>query len=445
MIQVERLTKTYGKQTVLSNVGFHVKEGEAFALLGSNGAGKTTTIRILLGLAKASAGTVLMKTRDIGYQQETPAFPPYLSGAEVQKAFDAGAYGLSTGMIYPPCVYADTNEFIELCRVVAENDGIFVVHQRSEADDILNSMDEVLTIGRESGCRIHFSHFKCCGKNNWDKVPEMMKKLDAAREEGMHVSFDQYPYVAGSTMMSVILPPWVHDGGTEKVIERLGNEDLRRKMKQDIENGLPGWDNFIDFAGLDGIFITFVKNQESEKYVGMSIQELGEATGKDPLDAIFDLIRDEENIVGLVDFYGTEGHVKEFLQRPEQNVCTDGIIGSKPHPRLYGAFTRVLGKYVRDEGVLRFEEAIHKMTGKLAEVLGLKKRGLLKEGYAADVLVIDPELVRDKGEYTDPNHLSEGIDYSIVNGVVIINDGKAVEERAGQVLRYRGREENTAQ
>lgn len=188
-----------------------------------------------------------------------------------------------------------------------------------------------------------------------------------------------------------------------------------------------------------------MKNQESEKYVGMSIQELGEATRKDPLDAIFDLIRDEENIVGLVDFYGTEGHVKEFLQRPEQNVCTDGIIGSKPHPRLYGAFTRVLGKYVRDEGVLCFEEAIHKMTGKPAEVLGLKKRGLLKEGYAADVLVIDPELVRDKGEYTDPNHLSEGIDYSIVNGVVIINDGKAVEERAGQVLRYTGREENTAQ
>ncbi len=355
---------------------------------------------------------------------------------QLQEAFDAGAFGMSTGMIYPPCCYADIEEFIELGRVIKKNGGVFVTHQRSEADSILDSMDEILTIGRESGCRVHFSHFKCCGVKNWDKVPKVLEKLDKAKEEGMTVSFDQYPYVAGSTMMSVILPPWAHDGGTEKLLERLHDKDLRERMKQDIHNGIPGWDNFVDFAGLDGIFITFVKHPEAEKYVGMSLIELGEATGKEPLDAIFDLIRDEENIVGLVDFYGTEDHVKLFMSRPEQNVCTDGIIGTKPHPRLYGAFARVLGKYTRDEKLFPVETAVRKMTGKSADMLGLTDRGYLKDGYAADILVINPNTIRDKGDYTDPKQLAEGIEYSIVNGKILIDQGKATPQRAGRVLRF---------
>jgi len=286
---------------------------------------------------------------------------------------------------------------------------------------------------------VHFSHFKCCGKKNWDKVPKVLEKIDDAHAEGMIVSFDQYPYVAGSTMMSVILPPWVHDGGTEKLIERLYDDELRAKMKEDIWNGIPGWDNFVDFAGLEGIFITFVKYPESEKYVGMNLVELGEATGKEPLDAIFDLIRDEENIVGLVDFYGTEEHVKLFMSRPEQNVCTDGIIGTKPHPRLYGTFPRVLGKYTRDEGLFPIETAIYKMTGKAAEVLGLKDRGYLKDGLAADVLVIDPETVIDVGDYTEPKQFARGIRFSIVNGKIIIDEGESTPQKAGKVLRYTGR------
>ncbi|NLY19840.1 MAG: D-aminoacylase [Tissierellia bacterium] len=358
---------------------------------------------------------------------------------ELRKAIDEGAFGMSTGMIYPPCVYADIDEFIELGKVLKDTDTIFVTHQRSEADSMLESMDEILEISRQSGCRAHFSHFKICGKNNWDKIPAILEKLDNAKEEGIIVSLDQYPYVAGSTMMSVILPPWVHDGGTEKLIERLSDNELREKMKEDIANGIPGWDNFIDFAGLEGIFITFVKNPESEKYVGMNLVELGEATGKDPYDAIFDLIRDEENIVGLVDFYGTEEHVKTFMAREEQNVCTDGIIGTKPHPRLYGAFVRVLGKYCRDEKLFPVETAIRKMTGKPADTIGLLDRGYLKDGYAADVLVIDFDNVIDVGDYTDPKQLAKGIDYSIVNGKILIDDGKQTPQKAGKVLRYQGR------
>jgi len=355
----------------------------------------------------------------------------------LSKAMDEGAFGMSTGMIYPPCVYAEIDEFIELGKVLHDTGGIFVTHQRSEADDILNSMEEILTIGKKSGCKVHFSHFKVCGKNNWDKFPKVLNRLDKAKEDGMIVSFDQYPYVAGSTMMSVILPPWVHDGGTDKLLERLKDNDLREKMKEDIANGIPGWDNFVDFAGLEGIFVTFVGSEKNEDVVGKSLIEVGEIKGKEPLDAIFDVILEEENIVGLVDFYGTEEHVKLIMSRPEHNVCTDGIMGGKPHPRLYGAFPRILGKYVREENTFSLETAIHKMTGKSAEVLGLNDRGYLREGLAADIVVFDPETVIDTADYTDPIQYPIGIDYVLVNGKILVNEGTPQPQKAGKVLRFK--------
>ena len=355
------------------------------------------------------------------------------------KAIDEGAFGMSTGMIYPPCCYAEIEEFIELGKVLQEKGGVFVTHQRSEADSILDSMEEILTIGKESGCKVHFSHFKVCGKKNWDKFPKVLARLDKAKEDGMIVSFDQYPYVAGSTMMSVILPPWVHDGGTNKLIERLKDQKLREKMKEDIANGIPGWDNFVEFAGLEGIFVTFVGSEKNQDVVGKNLIEVGEIKGKDPLDAIFDVIMEEENIVGLVDFYGTEEHVKLIMSRPEQNVCTDGIMGGKPHPRLYGAFPRVLAKYVREEKAFTLETAIHKMTGKSAQVLGLTDRGILKEGLAADIVIFDSEKIQDTANFTNPIQYPLGIDYVLVNGKVLINKGKPQPQKAGKVLRFKKR------
>lgn len=352
---------------------------------------------------------------------------------------DEGAFGMSTGMIYPPCMYAEIDEFIELGKVLSDKGALFVTHQRSEADYILDSMDEILTISKESGCRVHFSHFKVCGKNNWDTFPKVLEKLDKAEDDGMIVSFDQYPYVAGSTMMSVILPPWVHDGGTDKLLERLKDKVLREKMKEDIVNGIPGWDNFVDFAGLEGIFVTFVVTEKNKHLVGKNLIEVGLATGKEPLEAIFDVILEEEAVVGLVDFYGTEEHVKLIMSRKEQNVCTDGIMGGKPHPRLYGTFPRVLGKYTRDEKVFSLETAIYKMTGKSAEVLGLKDRGLLKESYAADIVVFDPDKIMDTGDYTDPIQYPIGIDYVFVNGKLLIDQGEPRPQKAGYVLKYNAR------
>ena len=355
----------------------------------------------------------------------------------LRRELEAGALGMSTGLIYTPCAYAETEEIIFLSKIVAEYDGVFAVHQRSEADSILDSMEEVIRIGRESGVKVHFSHMKIAGIKNRDKIARVLELLDKAKVEGIRISFDQYPYIAGSTMLGVILPPWVHDGGTDKLIERLKDQNLRRKIKNDIENGIPGWDNFVDFAGLDQIFITSVKTRENIDLVGKNLVEIGQMRAKDPYEAVFDLLLEEKNVVGMMDFYGLEEHVVSLMKRPEQNVCTDGLSGGKPHPRLYGSFPRILGKYVREEKVLTLEEAVRKMTGKPAEVFGLRERGtLLQENYA-DVVLFNSETVKDNGNYVEPEQYPTGIDYVFINGQLVIDKGKHTGVRAGTVLRKR--------
>lgn len=356
-----------------------------------------------------------------------------------RREMEAGAMGLSTGLIYIPCAYGESRELIEMCKVVAEYDGVFVIHQRSEADTILDSMREVIEIGRQSGVKVHWSHFKVCGKQNWDKIDAVLALLDEAKAEGITVSFDQYPYVAGSTMMGAILPPWVHDGGTDKAVARLADPELRKKMVSDMENGIPGWDNFVDFAGFENIYVTSVKTEENADAVGLSIVELAKKRGTDPYTAAFDLLLQEENAVGMVDFYGTEEHVRRFMRRPEMNVCTDGLLcPGKPHPRLYGSFARVLGRYARKEGVLTLEEAVRKMTGKAAQVLSLKDRGLIREGMHADITVFDAATILDKGTFTDPIQFPDGIAYVIVNGEVAVDHGAHTGALNGRVIR-RGR------
>ncbi|MGI6587458.1 MAG: N-acyl-D-amino-acid deacylase family protein [Peptococcia bacterium] len=352
-----------------------------------------------------------------------------------RREMEAGAFGLSTGLIYIPCAYSDSHEIIEMCKVVAEYDGLFVIHQRSEADTILDSMEEVIKIGRESGVRVHFSHFKVCGKKNWDKIDRVIELLEKAQQEGISVSFDQYPYVAGSTMLSVILPPWAHDGGSDQLLERLADPEARRKMIYDIEHGIHGWDNFVDFAGLDQIFITSVKTEKNMDAVGLSLVQLGELRHKDPYQATFDLLYEEKNAVGMVDFYGTEEHVRLFMKRPEMNVCTDGLLGGKPHPRVFGAFPRVLGKYVREDKALKLEEAVYKMTSKPAHTFRIKERGLLKEGNFADITIFNAQTIIDKGTFTDPIQYPEGIEYVFINGELIVEKGQHTGKLKGRVLR----------
>ncbi|MGL4392487.1 MAG: amidohydrolase family protein, partial [Fusobacteriaceae bacterium] len=353
-----------------------------------------------------------------------------------RREMEAGAFGLSTGLIYIPCAYAETKELIEMCKVVAEYDGALVIHQRSEADTILESMNEVIEIGKKSGVRIHFSHFKVCGKNNWKFLDQVMELLEQAQKDGVKVSCDQYPYPSGSTMLGVVLPPWAHAGGTNKLMERLKNTADRAKIKEDIKNGIPGWDNFMEFAGLEHIFVTSVKNPKNYDAVGKSLIELGDMKQKDPIDATLDLLLEEENAVGMLNFYGHEDHVIRILKRPETNVCTDALLApGKPHPRAYGSFPRVIARYVRENPVLKIEEAVYKMTKKAAEAMRLKNRGELKVGNYADITIFDLETIKDTANYLDPIKFPDGILYVIVNGTPIIDNKEFKEVAPGHVIR----------
>ncbi|HBF0342366.1 TPA: D-aminoacylase [Clostridioides difficile] len=352
-----------------------------------------------------------------------------------ERELKAGARGLSTGLIYIPCAYSLTEEIIEMCKVVAKYDGVFVVHQRSEADTILTSMEEIIEIGKQSGVKVHFSHFKVCGKVNWKYIPQVIELLEKAEKEGIRVSFDQYPYAAGSTMLGVVLPPWAHSGGTDKLIERLSDENERAKMKKDIANGIEGWDNFIEFAGIDQIFVTSVKTEKNKDTIGKSLLEIGKMRGKDPLDATFDLLKEEENAVGMVDFYGLEEHIIGFMKRDEQNVCTDGLLAGKPHPRAYGSFPKILGRYVRELNVLTIEEAVYKMTKKAATSFSIKDRGELKEGYFADIVIFDKDTVSGCDDFINSMQYPTGIDYVIINGNCVVEEGKYNKIKAGKVLK----------
>ncbi|WP_131043261.1 N-acyl-D-amino-acid deacylase family protein [Clostridioides difficile] len=352
-----------------------------------------------------------------------------------ERELKAGAIGLSTGLIYIPCAYSLTEEIIEMCKVVAKYDGVFVVHQRSEADTILTSMEEIIEIGKQSGVKVHFSHFKVCGKANWKYIPQVIELLEKAEKEGVRVSFDQYPYAAGSTMLGVVLPPWAHSGGTDKLIERLSDENERAKMKKDIANGIEGWDNFIEFAGIDQIFVTSVKTEKNKDTIGKSLLEIGKMRGKDPLDATFDLLKEEENAVGMVDFYGLEEHIIGFMKRDEQNVCTDGLLAGKPHPRAYGSFPKILGRYVRELNVLTIEEAVYKMTKKAATSFSIKDRGELKEGYFADIVIFDKDTVSGCDDFINSMQYPTGIDYVIINGNCVVEEGKYNKIKAGKVLK----------
>ncbi|TCT16735.1 N-acyl-D-amino-acid deacylase [Natranaerovirga pectinivora] len=353
----------------------------------------------------------------------------------LQREMDSGAIGFSSGLIYIPCAYGDIEELIELNKIVAKNDGVFVVHQRSEANTILDSMEEIIEIGRQSRVKIHFSHFKICGKNNWNKMDKVLKIIDDAKKEGIFISFDQYPYTAGSTMLSVILPPWAHSGGTNKLLGRLIDNTIRKQLIKDILETNCDWDNFVEFAGLDGIYITSVKTEKNKSLIGKNLKEIGLIKNKDPLEAAFDLLVEEENGVGMIDYYGSEEHITKLLKRPEQNVCTDGLLGGKPHPRAYGAFPRVIGKYVMEEKVLRLEDAICKMTSKPAEVFKLEKRGKILSGYYADLVIFEKSEFRDIGTYTEPDRYPKGLKLVMVNGNIVLEGNTEFRVISGHCIK----------
>lgn len=274
------------------------------------------------------------------------------------------------------------------------------------------------------------------GRKNEPLRYEAFRLIEELQTEGYEISFDQYPYGAGSTMLAACIPPWAHAGGTDKLLERMRDPVERARIKSDILNNDTVWDNHIEFCTPEGIVVSDVTKDENKKYLGKNIVEIGEMMGVDYVDAMLDLLLDENNIVGMIEHYGTEECIIAIMKRPEMNACTDGLLGGKPHPRVYGAFPRILGKYSRDDGLFPLETAIYKMTRKPAEAMRIADRGVLAPGRKADIVVFDPDTVKDLATYENPRQYSVGIEHVFVNGIKVVEGDKLFEDAAsGQVVR----------
>ena len=352
------------------------------------------------------------------------------------RAMEEGALGLSTGLIYPPCCYADTDELVALCKEVARRGGVFVVHMRSESDHILEAVDEMIDVGRRSGVHVHLSHFKIAGRDNWGRAAAMLTRVRAAQAEGVRLTADQYPYVAGSTMFGAILPPWAHDGGSEATLQRLASADERARMRAAMERPGPNdWDSFWQWTGPEGIVIADVPSGRRPEVMGKTVAAAAAAAGRDPIDFAFDLLASERMGVSMISFSQSEAVVARVMREPYVNVCTDGLLGGRPHPRAYGTYPRILGRYVRAEGVLTLEEAVRKMTSQAADAMHLPDRGRLVVGAVGDVVVFDAARVIDRATFEEPRQAPQGITHVVVAGEPVVADGQPTGARPGRAVR----------
>ena len=370
----------------------------------------------------------------------------------VAQAMEDGAVGLSTSLVYAPAFYAKTEELIELAKVAARFGGVYATHMRNESNSIMPALDEAIRIGTEANIPVEIFHLKMAGKPNWGKMRDVIARIEAARARGLDITADQYPYVAGATSLGASVPPWAHEGGTAKFVERLKDPKTREKLKQEMRAPSSSWENFyLGAGGGEGILISSVLNRELAKYEGKRLNEvarmMGPSDGKrGEIDAMFDLLIADNAQTGMIVFLMSEDDVKLALRQPWVSVGVDhGAVAlagplaeGKAHPRGYGSFPRILGRYVRDEGVVSLEEAIRKMTSLAANRVHLVERGLLKPGFFADIVVFDPQQIRDLATFEDPNRLSIGMRHVVVNGGLVMFEGKQTNARPGRPLRGPG-------
>ena len=363
----------------------------------------------------------------------------------VRQSMREGAIGLSTGLIYPPCCFADTTELIELCRTVADLDGTFVAHIRSESDYLEDAIAEMIEIGRHSGVRVHISHFKAAGRENWRVIDNVLEMVRTARANGIGVTADQYPYVAGSTMLGAILPPWAHAGGVEATLERLSSVDERARIKAALlDRSRSEWDNFWKWSGPEGIVISDVASGTHPEYVGKSLLEaagirdrIDQGGENEAAEFALDLLVEARLGVGMISFSQSEEVLKKILLEPYVNICTDGLLGGKPHPRAYGSYPRILGRYVREQRLLTLEEGVHRMSGVAAASFRFGDIGRVAVGSKANLVVFDPETVIDQATFTDPVQFPLGIEYVFVGGEEIIAHGTQNKQGRGEAIRMK--------
>ena len=364
----------------------------------------------------------------------------------VRQAMREGAVGVSTSLEYAPAPYAKAEELIALASEASKFGGVYATHMRDESDGILPAIDEALRIGREAHIPVEIWHLKVAGKANWGRMPEVVAKINAARAQGMDVTADTYAYTAWFNSFSAFIPPWAHDGGDAKLVERLKDPAMRARMRKDMTTPSADWDNeWHEIPGPESILIGVVHNSRLLPLQGKTLAEVAKMQSKDPMNALFDLLIDD--VIAEVAVFGmSEPDVTLALQQPWVAVDNDssgaspeGILGQEhPHPRAYGTFPRVLRKYVREEKRLTLEDAIRKFSALPAQRMRLTDRGVLKAGMWADVVVFDPATVRDLATFENPNQLSQGMEYVLVNGVPVIDQGKQTGALPGKVLRGAG-------
>ena len=363
--------------------------------------------------------------------------------ALVRQGMEDGAMGLSTALEYAPAPYAKTDELIALASEAAKYGGIYATHMRSEGDAIMESLEETARIGREAKIPVEIWHLKVAGKANWGRMPDVVKFIDNARASGLDISANTYAYTAWSNTFSAFIPPWAHDGGEAKLVERLKDPALRERIKREMDEPTKSWDNeWQEIPGPEAILIAAVHNPKLLPLQGKTVAEIAKMWNKDPKDTIFDILIQDDAYTYVCVFGMQESDVALALKQPWVSIVNDsegtspeGILGQEhPHPRAYGTFPRILRKYVREEKLLTLPDAIRKFSALPAQKMGLTDRGVLRQGMWADVVVFDPETIHDVATYDNPNQLSVGMDFVLVNGVPVIADGKMTGARPGKVL-----------
>ena len=380
----------------------------------------------------------------IGFEERDPTLRELdAMRAMVAEAMKAGAVGMSSGLIYPPGVFSKTRELIELTRVVAKYGGVYFSHIRGEGGTLINAVKEAIKIGETAGTPVHVSHHKAAGRRAWGKTKETLRLMESARSRGVDVTYDQYPYTAGMTSLATLLPPWVHEGGMDKLLERLGNDETWMKIRRELETGTPDRESMLNEAGWKRIIVSSVRSESLKRLEGKSMVEIAKLLGKrDEFAALRDLLLKERGEVTMIIFHMDESDVEYAMRGRYQMFGTDswsvsptGLLSKgKPHPRFYGTYPRILGHYVREERILQLEDAVRRMTSFPAQRIGLKDRGIVREGFYADIVIFNPETINDRATYDQPSQFPDGIDSVLVNGQVVVDSDGLTRARPGRIL-----------
>jgi len=366
----------------------------------------------------------------------------------VADSMKEGAYGVATGLIYSPNAYAKLDELIALSKPAAAAGGLYASHLRYDGDKLRDGLEEAIAIGQGAHIPVHIFHFKVTGQKNFGRMKEAIGIVEAAQKRGLEIAADQYPYVASSTGLSQTIPPWAHEGGGAKLADRLKDAETRAKIRKEMDDPHPSWENRLISAGTwHNVQLASIGPAAYKKYEGMRVDDAAKAAGQDPYDFVFALLIAARGNVSCVWYIISEADLKLAMQRPWVSVGSDGsalattgpLRSGVPHPRNFGTFPRVLGKYVREEHVISLEQAVHKMTGLTASQLHFTDRGLIKNGFAADLVIFDPATVADRATFTDPFQYPVGIETVVVNGRIVLDRGRHTGERPGVVIYGRGR------